>query len=149
LDPAKPPQGWRPEMREKWSSIPEDIRQEIIRREEASAAGVAKLRAQFEPAENLYGAVLPHAGYLQQINANPIQYVDSLIRTERTLSTGNPAQRMETILQLADQYQIPFRQALDSAMGGKLNDMLRQAHEQHKTPPQLPPEVMRELQEAR
>lgn len=149
LDPSKPPQGWRPDAKAKWDSIPEDIRREIIRRESDSAAGVAKLRKQYEPAERLYNEVAKHAPYFQKIQQNPIEYIDQLVQTEQTLNTGNPAQRMETILNLADQYGVPMRQALDSAMGGKLNNFIQQAHQQFKSPPNLPPEIQRELQEAR
>lgn len=149
LDPAKPPQGWRPEIREKWSTIPEDIRREIIRREEASAAGVAKLRQQYEPAENLYRAVSQYEQYFQHIGREPVQYLTDVINMEQSLTLGNPAQKFETILSIADQYGIPIRQALDAAMGGRLNQFIQDAHQQHRTPPAIPPEIQRELQESR
>lgn len=150
LDPAKPPQGWRPEAKAKWETIPEDIRQEIVRREENSAQGVEKLRRQYEPMEKFHSQVIaPASQYLAHIGRDPTEYVQAMIMSEQTLTLGNPAQKMEKLLEIADTYGVPIRQALDSAMGGKLNDFIRQAHDHHKTPAQLPPDVQRELQEAR
>ena len=68
---------------------------------------------------------------------------------EQTLTLGNPAQKMETLLNVADVYGIPLRQVLDTAMGGQLAQLLQQSHGHHKTPAQLPPEVARELAELR
>ena len=150
LDPAKPPQGWRPEAKAKWAAIPEDIRQEIIRREENSAQGVAKLRQQYEPMEKVYNeAITPALGYLAHIKREPVEYIQAMMMSEQTLTLGNPAQKMEKLLEIADTYGVPIRQALDSAMGGKLNEFIKEAHTAHKTPSSLPPEVAAELAESR
>lgn len=149
LDPSKPPQGWRPEVKEKWSSLPEDIRQEIVRREEDSAKGVAKLRQQFEPATKVFESVAQHQQYFEHIQREPAEYLQEVIQIEQTIALGNPAQKMQALLELGDRYGVPLRQVIDSAMGGKLNDVLQQSHHVHKTPAQLPPEVARELHELR
>lgn len=149
LDPAKPPSSWTPQMREKWSTIPEDIRGEIIRREESMAQGIQKLKAQYEPADNFYKQVMEHNQYFQHIQTTPSEYFSAMLQAEQTLSLGNPAQKMEMILKLADDYGIPFRQALDEAMGGGLATMIQQSHQHFKTPAALPPEIMRELSELR
>lgn len=136
-------------MKEKWSTIPEDVRQEITRREEASANGVARLRQQFEPAEKLHQQVSRYKPYFDHIQTTPEEYFDNIVQTEQTLALGNPAQKMEALLAIADDYGIPLRQTLDAAMNGQLTNVMQQAHQQFKTPAQIPPEVARELQEAR
>lgn len=145
LDPSKPPQGWRPEAKDKWATIPEDLRQEIVRREEASAAGVARMKQQMEPAERVYSVIAKNQEYFEHINTDPQVYVESMIRVEQTLALGNPAQRMEAIIKLAEDYGVPLRQVIDSAMGGKLNAVLQQSHQHHRTPATIPPEVAQEL----
>lgn len=149
LDPSKPPQGWRAEAKAKWDTIPEDLRQEIIRREEASAQGVAQLRQEYEPLDRLDAVLGQYSDYLQHIGAEPETYLSNLIQAEQSLALGNPAQKMQTIISLADSYGIPLRQVIDSAMGGQLDAVMKQSHQYHNTPPQVPPQVQRELETLR
>src|SRR6187401_549618 len=51
LKEDKAPRGWTPAAREKWGTIPPDIREEILRREEASAVGVRQLQERYAPVE--------------------------------------------------------------------------------------------------
>lgn len=149
LDHTKPPSAWTPEMKAKWNGIPEDIRKEVTRREEASARGVQQLKQHYEPMEQIYKAIEPYGAYFQHIQRHPIDYLQEVINIEQTMTLGNPAQKVQMILSLADRYGVPMRQALDSAMGGKLNAMIQQAHQQWQTPPEIPPDVARELYELR
>lgn len=149
FDPAKPPSSWTKEMKGKWSTLPEDVRTEIMRREEATAFGVQKLMQHYEPMEPIYNAVAQYGQYFNHIQADVGQYIDQMVTTEQTLRMGNPAQKMETMLNLADAYGIPMRAVIDQAMNGKLSEILQQAHAHHKTPASIPLEVQRELQQHR
>lgn len=145
LDPSKPPAAWTPEMKAKWGTVPKDIREEITRREEATMVGIQKLQQHYAPMEDIYNVLVPHGEYFQHIQEDPRQYLTSMIGMEQTLRLGNPAQKIEMLLALADVYGVPMRDTLDSALGGKLNDMMQQAHNKHQTPMPLPPEVQQEL----
>lgn len=149
LDASKPPQGYSQAIKDKWATIPEDIRGEIIKREEDMAAGVSRLQKQMEPMAQVFGEVAKHADYFQHIQMHPVQYIQNMIRAEQTLTLGNPAQKFTKILELADDYGVPLRKALDQAMGGKLEEFIAESHKMHKTPPQIPDAVARELQESR
>lgn len=149
FDPAKPPSGWRQEAKAKWDTLPEDIRQEITRREEASYQGVSRLKQQLAPAEELYRVTEPHKQYFEHIQKAPAEYLSEVIQIEQTLTLGNPAQKMQILLDLGDQYGVPLRQVLDAAMGGQLEAVMQQSHGVHKTPAALPAEVAAELAESR
>ena len=149
FDPAKPPSSWRAEAKAKWATIPEDIRVEITRREEATAYGVQKLMQQYEPMEQIYNALAPYEQYFDHIQVDPRSYLTSMMNAEQTLRLGNPAQKMEMILSMADAYGVELRKVVDTAMGGKLQEVMQQAHQHHKTPPQVPQEIMQELYERR
>jgi hypothetical protein len=136
-------------MKEKWSTLPEDVRTEITRREEATATGVQKLMQHYEPMEEIYNTLLPYEQYFEHIQEDPRQYLTSMMGVEQTLRLGNPAQKIEMVLALADTYGVPIRPALDAAMNGKLNELMQNAHQQHKTPPAVPPHIQRELEEQR
>lgn len=149
FDPAKPPAAWTQQMKDKWNSIPEDIRQEITRREEASAAGVQKLMQQTEGARTLFGSMQEYVPYFNDIGMQPGPYLHTLINMEQTMRLGNPAQKIDMLLELADFYGVPIRDALDSAMGGTLGTVLEEAHKHHQTPAQLPPAIQQELMQRR
>jgi len=149
LDASKPPQGWTPALKEKWGTIPEEIRSEIIRREEDMAAGVQRLMQQTEPAREIYDALAEYGDYFEQIDIHPVDYLQQMIASEQILALGNPAQKFAKLLEIADGYGVPIRKALDQAMGGKLQSFLDESHKQHKTPAPIPPEVMQELQAQR
>lgn len=150
LDPSKPPSAWTPAMKAKWDQLPEDARMEITRREEASARGVAQLKQHYEPMEELYrGVIEQNLPYFEHIEREPLDYFAEMLQVEQMLALGNPAQKMQTLLNLADQYQIPLRQTLDAAMSGKLQSILDQAHQLHGSPEPVPPAVQRELQQLR
>lgn len=146
FDPAKPPAGWRPDMKAKWNGIPQDVREEITRREQDTAYGVQKLQQYYAPMEEIFQVIQPYGDYFNHIQEDPRAYLGSLIQVEQTLRMGNPAQKVSLLLSLADQFGVPMRGALDGAMQGKLNQMLNQAHQQWKTPTPLPPQVAQEVQ---
>lgn len=149
FDKAKPPSAWTPEMKAKWESVPEDIRAEITRREEASYQGFEKFRKQVEPATQLFDYMQSHEDYFNHIGKPAPQYLQEMIQSEQMLTLGNPAQKFELLLDIADGYGIPMRQIIDQAMGGGLADYMAEGHRNFKTPAPLPPEVQRELEESR
>lgn len=149
FDHTKPPSGWTADMKAKWDSVPEDVRKEITRREEASYQGFEKFRKQMEPAQQVFEAVSQHGDYLAQIQREPAGYISDLMETERFLTTGNPVQKLEKLLEVADTYGVPLRQIMDKSMGGQLAALIAEGHQNYKTPPAVPPEIMRELNQLR
>lgn len=142
LDKERPPTSWNAKVREKWKELPDDVRSEVIRREEAHVNGIRKLQDEFTPVKQFtesLGGVIQEAASL---GVAPAQYIHNLAAAERGLRTGAPEQKFETLLNLADQYGIPLRQAINGAAG---KELLQQTPRPH----QLPPEVLRELEEAR
>jgi len=149
LDPSKPPSAWTPGSKAQWNTIPLPLREEIIRREEATAAGIQKLQQQYEPAQALMDELTPYEDYVNHIKVDPVEYLHTVIQSEQTLRLGNPAQKLGILLALGDQYGVPIRSAVNQVLGGKLNETLAESHRRFQTPQALPPEIARELQEMR
>lgn len=142
LDKERAPTSWNAKVREKWKELPEEVRAEVIRREESHVNGIRKLQDEVAPIRQFtesLGAVIQEATGL---GVAPAQYIHNLAAAERGLRTGAPEQKFETLLALADQYGIPLRQAINGTAGKELLPAKQQ-------PAQLPPEVLRELEEAR
>jgi hypothetical protein len=145
LTEDKPPRGWSPEAREKWTTIPEDIRSEIVRREEASAVGVRQLQERYQPYEQFVNNL---GGYIQEASQAGIradQYIDNVMQTERTLRTADVPGRFQAILAIADQYGVPLRDIINESVGQRV---LPPAQPQQQRA-QIPQEIMQELQEMR
>jgi hypothetical protein len=149
LDPSKPPSAWTPASKAQWNTIPQPLREEIIRREEATAAGIQKLQQHYAPAEALLEELTPYEDYVNHIQADPVEYLHGVIQSEQMLRLGNPAQKLGLLLALGDQYGVPLRSAVNQVLGGKLNETLAESHRRFQTPQALPPEIARELQEMR
>ena len=143
LNQDKAPSGWGPKARERWSEIPEDLRGEILRREEASAKGVRQLQEEVAPMRSFVQTLSPFINEAVQNAQNPAEYIGRVMVTERVLRTGSPDQKFEALLGIADQYGLPLREIINKSVG---EEVLKTPSQQQY---QLPPEVQRELQEAR
>lgn len=138
-DHNKAPTSWSPKVRELWATLPEEVRREVVRREEASVNGVRKLQEEFAPVRQFTQSLAPFLQEYQQLGTHPAQHVHNVLAAERALRSGDINSKMEALLGIADQYGIPLRQAINSAAGTELVP----------TKPAIPAEVQRELEESR
>lgn len=142
LTEDKAPRGWSPAAREKWTTIPEDLRQEILRREDASIQGVRQLQERYQPMENFVRGLGPILQEAQHYGVQADQYINQVMGTERALRTSDVPGRFQAILAIADQYGVPLRDIINESVGQKV---LPPAQPQM----QVPPQVMQELEEMR
>lgn len=143
LTEDKAPRGWSPAAREKWPTLPDDIRAEILRREEASAVGVRQLQERYVPIENFVRNLDP---FIQEAAAHGIQadqYIYGVMNTERVLRTADVPGKFQAILAIADQYGVPLRDLINESVGAKI---IPPAQTQQSY---VPPEIMQELQAMR
>lgn len=146
LTADKAPSGWGPAAREKWGTIPEDIRKEILRREEASVVGVRQLQERYSPLENFFKPLEPFAMEARQLGADAGQYIAQTMATERVLRTADVPTKFQTILQIADQYGVPLRDIINQSVGA---EVLGKASPQNGQQFNIPPSVQAELEASR
>lgn len=144
LTEDKAPRGWAPAIREKWNTIPEDIRKEILRREEASAVGVRQLQENYAPLEQFVGAISPFIQEARQNGVAPEQYIGSVLASERILRRADLPTKFQEILRIADQYGVPLRDIINASVGEEVL-----AKPQQRGDAYVPPAVAQELAEAR
>lgn len=140
LDEKRAPSSWSAKVREKWGELPEDVRAEVLRREESHVNGVRKLQEEFQPVKQFteaLGGVIQEAS---QLGVAPVQYIHNLAAAERALRSGAPEQRFEALMNLADQYGLPLRQYLNLPAG-------QQPAAQQQ--PAIPPQIQQELEASR
>jgi len=144
LTEDKAPRGWTPAIREKWGTIPEDIRKEIIRREEASAVGVRQLQENYAPMEKFIGGISPYIQEARQNGVAPEQYIGSVLASERILRRADLPTKFQEILRIADQYGVPLRDIINQSVG---SEVLTKPQGQQQA--YVPPQVAQELAEAK
>ena len=108
--PEKAPTSWSPKVREQWGKLPEDVRKEIVRREEASVQGVRKLQEEFQPVRQFAEQLSPFIQEARQLGADPTQYIANVMVAERQLRSQDPNEKFNALLNIADTYGIPLRQ---------------------------------------
>lgn len=140
LTADKAPSSWSPKAREKWATLPEDIRAEVTRREEASANGVRKLTEETAPIRQFTESLRPVLQEASTLGQNPVEYITRLAQAERGLRQQDPEARFQTLLGLADQYGIPLRNIINKSVG---HDIV--PPQQQPVHAQLPPEVVQRL----
>lgn len=145
LKEDKAPQSWSPAAREKWSQIPDDLRKEIIRREEAAAVGVRQLNERFAPAVKFVESLGPILQEARDSGVDPTGYISSVMQTERALRTADTKGKFNVLLSLADQYGVPLREIINASVGQEVLQRGAQPGQQMT----LPPELVRELEESR
>lgn len=139
----KAPAGWTPKVREMWATVPKEVRDEIIRREDASAQGVRKLQAEVEPMRGFVQQLDPFIKEAVQSGANPGQYIGQVMASEKALRNPDENARFEALLAIADNYRIPLREIINASVGREVIAARPAAAQQ------VPEEVQRELQAQR
>lgn len=115
---AKPwdaaPNTWRKEHAEKFAALPEDVRQEIHRREEDFHKGIGQYRDAAAFGKSVFEDVAPHLEVMRQLGGTPREVLRDVLGAWRTLSTGSPEQKRSTFLQLAQGYGISLDELYES-----------------------------------
>lgn len=140
----KPPQSWTPKARERWAEIPPELRQEIVRREEASVHGVRQMQERYAPMESFVRSIDPIIQEARNVGMSPEQYIGAAVQSEYILRTADVPNKFQEILRIADQYGIPLREVINASVG---QEVLGRAAPQNAAA--IPQAVQQELAEMR
>ncbi len=102
----QPPKTWRPEAAAKFSTLPPEVQQEILKREEDIFKGLESYKADASIGKALKGVVQPYMHIFQAQGVDPIQQVSGLMRAHVALATGTPEQKQQFFQQLAEEYGV-------------------------------------------
>jgi hypothetical protein len=121
------------------------VRAEIIRREEAGAAGVRKIQEEVAPFRNLSENLHELYEEARQFGMSPQDlnaHIGRTMMAERALRNPDPMVRLEAIFRVADTYGIPLRQLTGAPAA-------QQPQQPAQQPQLLDPRIEQELAEAR
>lgn len=129
----KAPASWRPEMREKWASLPPEVQAEVARREREVATALQQAAPLRQEAEGWRQVLQPHAGMLQAFGADPRQTVGQLLQAQAVLHYGSPQQKAGLIARLVTGYNVTVDD-LAAALNGASDESARPPQQQFRDP---------------
>lgn len=145
LSQDKAPSSWTPKARESWAALPENVRQEVLRREEDSVKGIRQLQEQMAPYTQFAGTLEPFIKEALDNRTDPGQYIGNVMQAERSLRSGTAEERFSSLVEIAESYGIPLRKIINDAVGQEVIPHPSLAPQRQA----LPAEVQRELDEGR
>lgn len=116
---TRPPVGWSPTNKQKWSEIPKEIQEAVIAREREvdgifrETAEARRTHDQFKQLTNSYAPVFAAEGV-----QDPMQGIQGLVSITAELQNGSPAQKAQRIAAFVRHYGVDINM-LDSALAGE------------------------------
>jgi hypothetical protein len=141
------PASWRPEIREHWAKLPQDVRSEVARREQEVQRTLQETAEARKTLESYAKAFAPYEAYIRAENATPIQAIDNLMATAVKLRTGTGPELAQLVAGMVKQFGVGrfgqnFIEQLDAALVGQVPQVdqqqmqLQQALQQQLAPVQ-------------
>ena len=117
----KAPQSWKPALREKFSGLPPEVQQEVLRRERETAIALQKSAEEAKSNAPLRELLAPYESAIRAQNIDPKQYVSNVLQSAHVIFNGPPETRASALAQVIMQAGVPpelLDRALVSAMNG-------------------------------
>ena len=100
---------WKKDAAETMRGLPPEVQKHIIERQDQFHKGLEQYKEAASFARTIDKAITPYKDYLQQLGVTPEVAFPNLLKTERTLRTGSPAEKAEMFQKLAYDYGIDLR----------------------------------------
>lgn len=136
IDDKRPPQALSAVIKAKWSDIPDDVKNEFIRLEQASAKGVTSLKQDAQIGRTLMDEIRPYEGLIKAAGGTPQTTVRNLLQTAAILRTGTPAQKQNAVLSIMQEYGIQLNgqePAYEDPYLREINQLKQQLMQQQQT----------------
>jgi hypothetical protein len=116
----RPPQSWKPTIREKWATLPDEVRQEVVRRERETAVALQESSEARQGYQKFRETVAPFEAMIRAEGGEPLRAVESLLQTAAALRTAPLQTKAQMVAQMVRQF-LPGREGielLDAALSG-------------------------------
>ncbi len=106
-----PPQNLKPELRAAWDAAPPELRKYIADREAEVHKGFTRMDEERQFGKTLRDVIQPYMPLITSQGGDPASAVKSLLNTAYIFTAGTPAQKIQALQSVAQQYGIPLDQA--------------------------------------
>ncbi len=104
------PTTWRKEAAARWADIPDDIKDEILKRENDARTGIQGYKADAEMARSFKEASKPFERTFQELGVSPVQAYQYLLNADAKLRYSPPQEKARYFAELAREYGIDLQQ---------------------------------------
>jgi hypothetical protein len=112
----KAPNTWKPEVAAKFNTLPDDVRAEILKREQDVFNGINQYKVAAEYGQNVHKMLQPYQERLSQQGMNPIDYLGALANADNLIaSASTQEQKLQYFRELANHYGITIDHGLFGA----------------------------------
>lgn len=112
----KAPNTWKPEVAAKFATLPDDVRAEILKREQDVFNGINQYKQAADYGNNVFKMVQPYQQTLQQHGVSAVDYIASLAKADNMIATaGSQEQKLQYFRELANHYGITVDHGLFGA----------------------------------
>ena len=108
------PNTWKKEVAANYATLPDAVKQEIHRREEDFHKGIGQYKDAAAFGHSLFEDLSPHFDTMRQLGATPKEVVRDVMNAWRSLTTGTPDQKRDTLLRLAAGFGISLGDRADT-----------------------------------
>lgn len=112
---ARGPASWRPEVREKWASLPVEVQQEVTRREREVMIAMQESAQARQFTDNFMQTIQPYQHIIALEGGDPLKTFGDYMKTATLLRSGAPQEKANAVAQAIMQYGIDIN-LLDGAL---------------------------------
>lgn len=142
LEPKKgAPTSWNAEVKSKWDAIPQDVQQQILKREEDMNKGFRQIDEERSFARQIKDVVSPYMPIITAEGGTPAGAIQDLLNTAYRLRTASPAEKGQLLYQIAQQYGADM--SASSPTQSYVDPQLQQLEQRQRTIEQM---IQREQQ---
>ena len=121
----KPPVGWKPAVREHWDGLPDEVKQEVVRREREIDDRLRETKDERQFAHEVMKTLQPYQAFIKADQVSPMQAIDNMMSTVAMLRTGTADQIAQVLSEVTQKYGIgrfgkEFVGKLDAALSGRV-----------------------------
>jgi hypothetical protein len=115
----KAPAQWKPQVREKWNSLPREVQEEIHRREGDSMRLIGSVGPKIRMADEVQNHLAPFAERLSQVGVAPSVFLNDIFASVKLLAQGSAQERAQVVANIVESYGIDVRD-LDAVLTYRL-----------------------------
>lgn len=106
IDLNRPPSSWKPAAKAAWNNLPQEVREDVYRRENAIHSDLKGLRPNADFGQKIKEIAQPYEMLLRSENTTVERAFESLMNTAATFRLGTPQQKAQAAAGIIQQYGI-------------------------------------------
>lgn len=116
----KAPAQWKPQVREKWNSLPREVQEEVLRREADSMRLIGSVGPKIRLADEVSQHIAPYADKIQEAGISPSAFLGDLFSSVKSLAQGSMQEKAEVVANIVQSYGVDLRM-LDQVLTGRIS----------------------------